>query len=46
VAKGNRPRRDAAASDSLPLFPSDVSDKSVSRRRDRVAAPNVVAMPP
>jgi hypothetical protein len=45
VAKGNRPPRGVAASDSLPLFPPDVSDKPVSRRNERAAAPNVVAMP-
>jgi hypothetical protein len=45
VAKGTRSPRDTADPDSLPLFPSDASDKSVSRRRDRVAVPNVVAMP-
>jgi hypothetical protein len=45
VAKGNRPPRGVAASDSLPLVPPDVSDKAVSRRSKRAAAPNVVAMP-
>jgi hypothetical protein len=44
VAKGNpRGPRGVAASDSLPLFPPDVSDKPVSRRNDRAATPNVVA---
>ena len=46
MAKGNRRGpRDAAAADSLPLFSSDVSDKPGSRRNERAAAPNVVAMP-
>jgi hypothetical protein len=46
VAKGNlRRARGVAASDSLPLFPPDVSDKPGSRRNERAAAPNVVAMP-
>ena len=46
MAKGNpRRARGVAASDSLPLFPPDVSDKPVSRRNERAAAPNVVAMP-
>jgi hypothetical protein len=46
VAKGNPRRpRGVAASDFLPLFPPDVSDKPVSRRNERAAAPNVVAMP-
>jgi hypothetical protein len=46
VARGNPRRpRDTAASDSLPLFPADVSDKVVSRRKERAAAANVVPMP-
>ena len=46
MAKGNpRRARGVAASDSLPLFPPDVSDKPVSRRNERAAAPNVVPMP-
>ena len=46
MAKGNpRRARGVAPSDSLPLFPSDVSGKPVSRRNERAAAPNVVAMP-
>jgi hypothetical protein len=45
VAEGNPPRaRGVAASDSLPLFPPDASDKPVSRRNERAAA-NVVAPP-
>jgi hypothetical protein len=34
VAKGNHPPRGVAASDSLPLFPPDVSDRSVSGRKE------------
>jgi hypothetical protein len=46
VANGNLCRpRGVAAPDSLPLFPPDVSDKPVSRRTERAASPNVVAMP-
>jgi hypothetical protein len=46
VAKGNpRRARGVAASDSLPLFPPDVSDKAVGRRSERAAAPNVVPLP-
>jgi hypothetical protein len=46
VAKGNlRGPRGVAPSDSLPLFPPDPSDKPGSRRNERAAAPNVVAMP-
>jgi hypothetical protein len=44
VAKGNpRRARGVAASDSLPLFPPDVSDRPVSGRKERVA--NVVPIP-
>jgi hypothetical protein len=44
VAKGNPRRpRGVAASDSLPLFPPDVSDRPVSGRKERVA--NVVPIP-
>jgi hypothetical protein len=46
VAKGNLRRpRGVAASDSLPLFPPDVSDKPVSRRNERAATPKVVPLP-
>jgi hypothetical protein len=46
VAKGYpRRARRVAASDSLPLFPPDVSHKPVSRRNERASTPNVVAMP-
>jgi hypothetical protein len=44
--EGNLHRpRGVATSDSLPLFPPDVPDKPGSRRNERAAAPNVVAMP-
>jgi hypothetical protein len=44
VAKGNLHRpRGVAVSDSLPLFPPDVSDRLVSGRKERVA--NVVPIP-
>jgi hypothetical protein len=46
VAKGNpRRARGVAASEPLPLFPTDLPDKSQRRRNERAAAPNVVAMP-
>jgi hypothetical protein len=44
VAKGNTRRaRGVAASDSLPLFPPDVSDRPLNGRKERVA--NVVPIP-
>ena len=46
MAKGNpRRARGVAASDSLPLFPPDVSDKPGSRRNERAATPKVVPLP-
>jgi hypothetical protein len=46
VARGNLHRpRGVAAFDSLPLFTPNASDKPVSRRNEREAAPNVVALP-
>jgi hypothetical protein len=45
VAKGNPRRpRDVTVPDPLPLFPADVSDKPLSRRKERAASANVVPL--